>query len=68
AHTRLLVLSADDGLAPGTDALIAAIRHDGGAKVTAIHVSTDHSWSDERIRLESEVIDWLATLPGAPRP
>ena len=24
--------------------------------------ATDHSWSDSRIRLESEIIGWLATL------
>ena len=63
----LRVLSADDGLAPGTDRLIQAVRADGGLNVAAVHVSTDHSWSDERIRLEAEVINWLTTLPGAPR-
>jgi pimeloyl-ACP methyl ester carboxylesterase len=59
----LLVLSADDGLAPQTDALVQAIKADGGNKVTAIHVATDHSWSDHRIALESTIIHWLAGLP-----
>jgi hypothetical protein len=31
-------------------------------KVTAMHVDTDHSWSDHRIALESSVITWLAGL------
>jgi acetyl esterase/lipase len=58
----LLVLSADDGLAPGTDALVRAIQAKGGHKVTALHVATDHSWSDHRIALESEIIKWLNGL------
>lgn len=64
ARLPLLVLSADDGLAPGTDALAASVRGAGG-RVTSIHVATDHGWSDRRIRLESEVIGWLSALaPG----
>ena len=62
ADTNLLVLSADDGLAPGTDRLIARIRAANGTKISALHVATDHSWSDSRIRLESAVIAWLDTL------
>ncbi len=62
AGTRLLVLSSDDGLAPGTDALMAGISASGGNKVKAVHVATDHSWSDKRIRLQTEIINWLATL------
>jgi uncharacterized protein len=58
----LLVLSADDGLAPGTDKLVKAIAAQGGRKVTAIHAATDHSWSDHRIFLESTIITWLAGL------
>lgn len=59
----VLVLSSDDGLAPGTDALAAAIRAAGG-KVETVHEATDHSWSDRRLRLAGLVIDWLETLPG----
>lgn len=61
-QTPLLALTADDGLAPATDALVRAIRAKGGNKITAVHVATDHSWSDRRIRLESEVITWLNGL------
>jgi acetyl esterase/lipase len=59
----LLALTADDGLAPDTDALVKAIEAKGGHKVKAIHVATDHGWSDRRIFLESTVIGWLAELP-----
>jgi pimeloyl-ACP methyl ester carboxylesterase len=55
----LLVLSANDGLAPNTDALVNAIKAKGGQKFTSIHAATDHGWSDHRIFLESTIIDWL---------
>lgn len=58
----LLVLSADDGLAPHTDALVAAIRAAGGRSVEAAHRATDHSWSDHRIFLEAAAIEWLLKL------
>ena len=61
-QTPLLVLSADDGLAPGTDALVKAIAAKGGKRVTPVHVATDHGWSDHRIFLESTIINWLAGL------
>ncbi len=62
ADKPLLVLSSDDGLAPQTDALVTAIGKAGGAQVTTIHVTTDHSWSDRRIRLQTEILNWLAKL------
>ncbi len=64
AKMPVLVLSSDDGLAAGTDALAGAIREAGGA-VTMRHEATDHSWSDRRIALAGHVIDWLEALPGA---
>lgn len=60
----LLVLSANDGLAPQADALVQAIKTEGGGnRIKAIHAATDHSWSDHRIFLESTVIQWLTALP-----
>lgn len=61
-HVPMLVLSADDGLAPQTDALVAAIRKAGGQEVTAVHVATDHSWSGKRIELESRIINFLQPI------
>jgi len=60
----LLVLSSDDGLAPGSEALVAAIRAAGGQRVTYEHVATDHDWSDRRIELEARTIRWLQSLPA----
>jgi hypothetical protein len=41
---------------------VHAIEAHGGHKVTAIHVATDHGWSDHRIALETAILNWLATL------
>jgi pimeloyl-ACP methyl ester carboxylesterase len=62
AKLPMLVLTSDDGLAPGSDSLVAAIRAAGGTRVTTAHVATDHSWSDARLKLEDLVTDWLAKL------
>ena len=62
SRAPLLVLSSDDGNAPMTDALVADVRKAGGKRVTLVHVGTDHSWSDSRIRLQAEVINWLIGL------
>ena len=59
AHVPLLVLTADDGLAPSADALVKKLRAAGNTHVTTQHVATDHSWSDRRIELEAAVIRWL---------
>jgi pimeloyl-ACP methyl ester carboxylesterase len=58
----MLVLSANDGLAPQTDALAQAVQAEGNHNVKAIHAATDHGWSDHRIFLESTIIEWLSTL------
>ncbi|MDB5493473.1 MAG: histidine triad protein [Phenylobacterium sp.] len=63
AGRRLLVLSADDGLATLDHAMVEAVRKAGGSQVREVHVATDHSWNTDRIRLESEILTWLAALP-----
>lgn len=62
SQTPLLVLSANDGLAPATDALVKAVIAEGNRSVMAIHADTDHGWSDHRIYLEATIINWLAGL------
>ena len=64
-QTNLFVLTSDDGLAGMSDGLTKAIRAGDGTKLMTLHVATDHSWSDARIRLESEILRWLATLEPA---
>jgi pimeloyl-ACP methyl ester carboxylesterase len=62
AKIPMLVLTSDDGLAPGSDSLVSAIVAAGGTQVSTAHVATDHSWSDARLTLETLVIDWLDGL------
>lgn len=57
------VLTSDDGLAPMSNALSAAVAKVGGAKVKTVHVTTDHSWSDARVRLQAALLNWLGALP-----
>jgi pimeloyl-ACP methyl ester carboxylesterase len=46
--------------------LIAALKATRSHRLTLSHMDTDHPFSDHRIALESEVLRWLAKLPGAP--
>lgn len=62
ARTPLLVLTSDDGLAPHSERLVNAVRAQGNARVTPVHVATDHGWSDRRIALQDAVIRWLQSL------
>lgn len=63
AARPLLVLVADDGLGPMTDTLVAAVQAKGAKRVTKVHVATDHGWNTARVRLQVEILNWLATLP-----
>ena len=62
ARLPLLVLTADDGLAPNDVLLADSVRTHGGTRVTVQHVATDHAWSDRRIELQALVLRWLAEL------
>lgn len=61
AKHPLLVLTSDDGLAPDAEALFMKVKQ-GGGRAAIVHVATDHGWSTARIRLETEILNWLATL------
>jgi pimeloyl-ACP methyl ester carboxylesterase len=62
-HVPLLVITSDRLTAPADDALVTALRARGDREITAVHMNTDHLYSDHRIALESAVINWLQTLP-----
>ena len=62
AKLPLLVITSDDGLAPVAAGLVKAIEAQGGKNVKMAHFATDHSYSDHRIALESELLQWLAGL------
>lgn len=63
AKLPLLVLTADDGLAPAANTLVDAIRATPGSNVQLKHFATDHGWSDRRLELQSTLIQWLSDLP-----
>jgi pimeloyl-ACP methyl ester carboxylesterase len=58
----VLIVTSDDGLAPDNDRLAAALRSLNDTHLTTLHLATDHSYSGQRIALETAVVDWLAQL------
>ena len=63
AHVPLLVITADDRYTRSDDAIMSALRARHDQSVTAVHMDTDHVYSDHRIALEAAVIGWLQALP-----
>lgn len=57
----LLIVTSDDGFAPGSDALGAALRAAGDRHIVTLHFATDHSYSDDRMTLSEAVVNWLST-------
>jgi pimeloyl-ACP methyl ester carboxylesterase len=49
-------------------ALLAALPQKQHAPMVNRRFDTDHGFNDQRIALETYVLDWLATLPDAPAP
>lgn len=62
ASVPMLVITSNDGLAPSNDALVAAVRKRGNTRIATTHFTTDHSYSDKRIAMESAVLNWLEKL------
>lgn len=62
AALPMLVITSEDGLAPMNAALVSAVRARGNTHVTTFHFATDHSYSDQRIALESAVVRWLQAM------
>jgi pimeloyl-ACP methyl ester carboxylesterase len=67
AERPLLLVNSDDGTAPNSKALAAAVQKVGGGAVTEVHLATDHSYSGQRIALQAAVVGWLETLESAKR-
>ena len=62
ARLPILSVSAKYGLADKNAPTTAALRNAGNARVTAIVMDTDHSFSDHRIALSTAVVRWLQAL------
>lgn len=66
ADRPLLLITSDDGFAPGSDTLARAVKVIGNDKLSRAHFATDHSYSDHRIALQVEVLHWLARVASSP--
>lgn len=62
ANRPVLVITSDDGLAPSNDAFVEALHKAGATDITTVHLTTDHSYSDQRIALEKAVLENLEYL------
>jgi len=61
-----IIVTSNDGLAPGNAAFASALQQAGNDRVTTLHLATDHAYSDQRRALSNAVLEWLATLPSPP--
>lgn len=66
ADRPVLIITANDGLASHDRTLGRVLREHGDRLVTEQHFTCDHSYSSDRIGLETAVIRWLHTLPPKP--
>jgi len=55
----VLVITANEGLAPSDHAFAEALRKAGDQKVSERHWDTDHSYSGERAELADAIREWL---------
>jgi pimeloyl-ACP methyl ester carboxylesterase len=62
ANRPTLVITSDDGLAPSNDTFVEALHKAGATDITTVHLTTDHSYSDQRIALEKAVLENLEYL------
>jgi acetyl esterase/lipase len=61
----MLLITADDNSPTNSRRFAQALR-DAGGQVSEIHFSTDHPYSDQRIALESAVVQWLESRRPMP--
>ena len=62
ASKPILIVTSDDGGAEPAQKLAAAIGAGGNQEVKTVHVTTDHSFSDKRIELQTEMLAGLDYL------
>jgi len=64
ADSRVLVLYSGDVFKHDAEKLIDAMKATKTKKLTVGYTATDHAWSDHRIALQAQVINWLEALPA----
>ena len=60
---RLLVLYSHDGLEQHALSVIEPLKAAKSKGLVAAYTATDHAWSDHRIALQAQVLNWLDSLP-----
>jgi pimeloyl-ACP methyl ester carboxylesterase len=69
AQRRLLIVTADrDADDCKALQLQPALKSAHASDLRTTALPSDHGFNDQRIALESVVLDWLGGLPGAPKP
>jgi pimeloyl-ACP methyl ester carboxylesterase len=64
AESRMLLLYSNDFVKDHALKLLDALKAARSKKLTVGYTATDHAWSDHRIALQAQVINWLESLPG----
>ncbi len=62
AAKPVLIVTSDDGGAAPAEKLAEALQAGGNQEVRYVHVATDHSFSDKRIELQTEMLGGLDYL------
>jgi uncharacterized protein len=62
ASRPVTIITSDDGLTPDNDKLLSALEKAGDRHAKAVHISTDHSYSDHRIALQQAVFEALEPI------
>jgi hypothetical protein len=55
----VLLITANDGTGPSSEALLQALKEYGNTQSQHIEIKTDHPFSDHRIALENTILTWL---------
>lgn len=63
----VLLMTSDDGWTSSNDMFVANLQEAGSTNLTTRHLPTDHSYSDQRTALSSEILRWLSRLPSSER-
>ena len=58
----VLVLEADDRNTSDNQELADRLRKGGDARVTEVHMHTDHPFSDHRIAMQAAIVNWLESI------
>lgn len=64
AKKPVLTIYASKGIRTDNAKFAQALRQSGGRRLKEVEIDSDHSFTDSRVRLASEVVRWLEELPS----